>query len=237
MGRRNPRLRQPSLDQRLPHQASIGAVGLGPTLPAPQRRRVRRFGQMGPEPGPFDLLDHEPPTRAPLTGQIHLLTSELAQPLPEPFPGHTQDPTPTHIPGVGIQHIERDLTTVNIQPTYDGHGTSSTSCLDDTSHSRSGGLCAWSGEVPPDPGDVRGSRGRSPLALPQLTQLRPPAARRTVTSADPGPPPPSPPPFGASPTCHVFDFCLRPSAAVSPRRRGPRRLRGRSSRRCRRSRR
>jgi hypothetical protein len=47
--------------------------------------------------------------------------SEPRQPRPQLRPARRIDPAPPHLPGHGVQVIEGDLSTVDVQPSYDGH--------------------------------------------------------------------------------------------------------------------
>jgi hypothetical protein len=65
--------------------------------------------------------DYEPPPGAPLHRQVRLPAGELRQPTAENLPVRRRDPAPQQLTGIGVQHIERDLLPVQIQPTYDQH--------------------------------------------------------------------------------------------------------------------
>jgi hypothetical protein len=87
---------------------------------------VGRFGQMRFEPRRGDLLDDIPPTGAALDRQRDRATSRswrdvVAQPPPEPLPVGLPEPAPPRIAGLHIECIERDLPSVQIQPTYHRH--------------------------------------------------------------------------------------------------------------------
>jgi hypothetical protein len=106
----------------LPQLAAISPVGLGPPLRSPGIRDSRRIGQMRREAGPLQLLDDEAPAGAALHRKRHLtLVSEPAQELSQRRPARRADLPATHLPRLGVQHIERDLSTMHINRAYDGH--------------------------------------------------------------------------------------------------------------------
>src|SRR5439155_10239112 len=87
--------------------------------------------------GPLHLLGHDPPAGAALQPQVHLcLGTELLQPAPHPGSTRLGDPAPPQLPTLGVAPLERDLRAMNIQPTYDRHGTSSGSWFQPSAHSR-----------------------------------------------------------------------------------------------------
>ena len=77
---------------------------------------------MPANPGPFQLLHDEPPPGATLHRELHLAHPGVAgQEPPHRRPARRPQLTPTYLPRLGVQHIERDLSTVHIERPYDGH--------------------------------------------------------------------------------------------------------------------
>ena len=66
VGRRDPRLRHPSIDEQLAEMTGVGPICLGPTLLAAQRRRLRRLSDMRRHARPHELFNDIPPARTPL---------------------------------------------------------------------------------------------------------------------------------------------------------------------------
>ena len=84
VGRRDPRLRHPSIDEQLTKMASVGPIGLGPTLLAAQRRRLGRLSDMRRHARPHQLLDDIPPARTPLQRERDIIDPlEPLQPDPQ----------------------------------------------------------------------------------------------------------------------------------------------------------
>src|SRR5688572_15273471 len=95
-------------------------------LATPRRLRVGRLGQMRLELGRLDLLHHIAPTSAALHRHRHRpplgpARHVVAQPAPEPLPIRLPDPAPPLLARVDLERIERDLPSMQIQPTYDRH--------------------------------------------------------------------------------------------------------------------
>ena len=99
----------------------IDPVGLGVPPPPAQPRHLGRLGQVRHHARGLALLDHEPPPGAALHRQLHVLAGQFRQPAAEQLPIRRADPAPAHLAGDGVQHIERDLLPVQIQPAYDRH--------------------------------------------------------------------------------------------------------------------
>src|SRR5688500_17643099 len=107
----------------------IGAVGLRPLLPSPQRPRIGRLTNMSVEPRPAELLDHEQPAGRALQRDRAIDAVEPGQPLPEAAAGRGSDLAPPLLTAVDVDVVVRDLATMHIKPTYDAHGTSFSSCM------------------------------------------------------------------------------------------------------------
>jgi hypothetical protein len=75
---------QATLFQQLPQQLGVGLVGRGPPLGATQGRGLGRLGQVRLAPGGLQLLDHEPPARAPLHRERPVMVWQLGQPSAQP---------------------------------------------------------------------------------------------------------------------------------------------------------
>ena len=100
----------------------IGLIGLRPLLGAPLVRGLGRLGQQRGDPRPCQLLHHEPPPRAALHRERHIITaSEPPQPRPKLRPARRIDPAPPHLPGHGVQVVKGDLSTMDVKSSYDGH--------------------------------------------------------------------------------------------------------------------
>lgn len=120
---RDPRLGKSVRREQLSLQPSVGPVGLGPLLPAPLLGGVGRLRNVCLHPCPLELLDDEPPARAPFESKGHVLAPlETRQPRPEVVAVCRRDLAAAHLAGVGVQVVERDLSAMNVEPTYDGHG-------------------------------------------------------------------------------------------------------------------
>ena len=121
-GGRDPALRQPALGQQHPQVPGVGLVGLGVPFPPAPCRGVGRLGQMRRDPGRGQLLGHIPPARAPLHRERDVLPAgEPRQPGPQMLPVGRGDLAAPHLPGLGVQVVEGDLSPVDIQPAYDRH--------------------------------------------------------------------------------------------------------------------
>jgi hypothetical protein len=73
---RDPRLRQPPLQQQVAQVAGVALVGLGAPLRAARRGGVGRLGQLNRGAGALQLLDDEPPAG----GRLHRGLDVLARP-------------------------------------------------------------------------------------------------------------------------------------------------------------
>jgi hypothetical protein len=108
-----------------------GDIGVVPVVRGcPAGAPVARLGQQCGDPHPLQLLDHEPPPGASLDRERHVLTADgPLQPVPQRFPADQGDPASPHLPGDGVQIVEGDLSTMDVEPSYDGAivGTSSRS--------------------------------------------------------------------------------------------------------------
>ena len=121
-GGRDPALRQPALSQQHPQVPRVGLVGLGVPLAAAGERGIGRLGQMRRDPGRGQFLGDIPPARAPLHRERDVVTAgEPGQPGPQVLPVGRADLPAAHLPGLGVEVVESDLSAVDIQPAYDGH--------------------------------------------------------------------------------------------------------------------
>jgi hypothetical protein len=126
--RRDPRLGQVVLAEQLPQVAGVGPVGLGAALGTSLGGRLRRLGQVGLDAGPLQLLHHVTPAGAALHGEGHLaLALETAEEGPKVRTVGWDDTTPIDLAGDHIKVVVGELAPVQIEPSYDGHGTSSSS--------------------------------------------------------------------------------------------------------------
>jgi len=120
--RRDPALRQPALGQQLPQMPRVGPVGLGVPLAAPGERGISRLGNVRRDAGPGQLLRHVPPAGTPLQRERDVVpASEPRQPGTQVRPVGRDDLAALHLPGLGVQIVERDLFPVDVEPAYDGH--------------------------------------------------------------------------------------------------------------------
>jgi hypothetical protein len=120
--RRDPAFRQPALGEQLPEVPRVGLVGLGVPLAAPRERGIGRLGDMRRDTGRSQLLRDVPPAGAPLQRERDVITAgEPHQPGTQVHAVGRGDLAPLHLPGHGIQVVERELLPVDIQPAYDGH--------------------------------------------------------------------------------------------------------------------
>ena len=101
----------------------IGPVGLGAPFAAPQRGRVGRLGQMRHHPGPGQFLDHIPPPGTPLHRELDIVPPGEPPPATRPAAAgpHGAIWPARHLPGLGVEIVERDLLPVDVEPSYDGH--------------------------------------------------------------------------------------------------------------------
>jgi hypothetical protein len=120
---RDPRLRQPALAEELAQEPRVGAVRLGPLLATTQGRRVGRLGEVGLHTRPAELLDDEAPARAALErdGHVGPPGEALGEPAPQGRPRRRADLARAHLAAVGIEIVERDLSTVHVKTAYDRH--------------------------------------------------------------------------------------------------------------------
>jgi hypothetical protein len=121
--RRDPALRQPSLAQQLAQMTRVAAVGLRVSLAAPQRRRIRRLGHMRHHPRTGQLLGDIPPAGAALHRELHLGSSgePPREPLSQMLPVRRSDLAALQLTGDGVHIVERQLLSMDIQSSYDGH--------------------------------------------------------------------------------------------------------------------
>jgi hypothetical protein len=119
---RDPALRQPSFSQQHPQVPAVGLVGLGVPLAAAGERGVSRLGDVRRDAGRGQLLRDVPPAGAPLQRERDVIAaSEPHQPGPQVRPVGRGDLAALHLPGRGVEIVERELLPVDIQPAYDGH--------------------------------------------------------------------------------------------------------------------
>jgi hypothetical protein len=88
--------------------------------PALQAGHVSWLIKMRPNP-PLALLNHETPTSAALHRQVDRLSLDRGQPSSERLPVGRNDTAASTHAGRGVHHVERDLLSMQIQPTYDRH--------------------------------------------------------------------------------------------------------------------
>jgi hypothetical protein len=129
--RREPALRQPPAVQQLPQMQRISLIGLGTPFGATQRRGLGRLPQMRDGAHPGQLLGHIPPPRAGLHRKLHRPITggveALVQPAGQVGPVRRRDLATPQLAGVDVEVVEGDLLSVDVQSTYDSHGTSSSS--------------------------------------------------------------------------------------------------------------
>ncbi len=102
--------------------AGAGPVSLGALFRPAQVRGAGRPGQQRGDPGPLQLLHHEPPARAALHRERHIITArEPGQPLPQRLAARRIDPAPPRLPSHGVQVAEGDLSAMDVKPSYDCH--------------------------------------------------------------------------------------------------------------------
>jgi hypothetical protein len=104
----DPALRQPALGQQRPQVPGVGLVGLGVPFPPAPCRGVGRLGQMRGDPGRGQLLSHIPPPGAPLHRERDIVApGEPGQPAAQVQPVSRADLTALHLPGHGVQVVDR----------------------------------------------------------------------------------------------------------------------------------
>jgi hypothetical protein len=100
----------------------VGLIGLGVPLAAPGGGGVGRLAQVRGDPGRGQFLGDIPPPGASLDRERHVVVAgEPGQPGPHVLPVGWGDLAPLDLPGHGVQVVEGDLLSVNIQPAYDRH--------------------------------------------------------------------------------------------------------------------
>src|SRR5579859_7734094 len=95
-------------------------------LATTRRLGIGRLGHVALEAGGSDLLEHIAPSGASLYRQGHRPADRLGgelvvQPASESGSVRLPDPSPPHLPAVGVHHVEGDLASMQIQPTYHAH--------------------------------------------------------------------------------------------------------------------
>jgi len=101
---------------------AVGLVGLGVPLAAAGERGVGWLGQMRRDADRGQLLGDIPPPGASLDRERDVIAAgEPGQPGPQVLPVGRGDLAALHLPGAGVEVVERDLLSVDIQPAYDGH--------------------------------------------------------------------------------------------------------------------
>ena len=100
----------------------VGSVGLGVPLAATGERGISRLGDMRRDAGRGQLLGHIPPAGAPLQRERDVIAAgEPYQPGPQVHTVGRGDLAALHLPGRGVQIVERELLPVDVEPAYDGH--------------------------------------------------------------------------------------------------------------------
>jgi hypothetical protein len=104
----------------------VRAVGLRVLLAATHRLGVRRFRDVGFEPGRLDLLDHVPPTGAALDGDRDLAvagagTDLVLEPSAKSVTIRLPKPAPPDLARLDLEGVEGDLAAMQIEPTYHRH--------------------------------------------------------------------------------------------------------------------
>ena len=121
-GRRDPALRQRALGQQLPQVARVGLVGLGVPLTATGEGGVSRLGDVRRNAGRSQLPGNVAPPGTSLQRERDVLAAgEPRQPRAQARTIGRGDLAPLHLPGHGVEIVERELPPVDIQPAYDGH--------------------------------------------------------------------------------------------------------------------
>jgi hypothetical protein len=86
----------------------VRPVGLGALFRAAQPTGLRRLGQTHPRADPPQLLEHEPPTRRRLQGDLELCAINAQEPRHR-LAMRRSDPRPAHLAGRGIDPLGGDL--------------------------------------------------------------------------------------------------------------------------------
>jgi len=132
VGGADPRFRDAPVDQELAQVPCVGLVGLGSPLAPSQAGRVRRLRDVSVDTRPLELFDDVAPARTALHGERHVVVArEALEPQSKLLTVSGQDPPRRHLTRFPIEVVERDLRPVNVERSYDGHGTSSCSCFGD----------------------------------------------------------------------------------------------------------
>jgi hypothetical protein len=100
----------------------VGLAGLGVPLAAAGESGVSRLGDMRRHTGRGQLLRDVPPAGASLQRERDVVAAgEPHQPGPQVRPVGRGDLAALHLPGRGVQIVERELLPVDVEPAYDGH--------------------------------------------------------------------------------------------------------------------
>jgi len=121
--RRDPALGQPALGEKLPQVPAVGLVGLGVPLAAAGEGGVGRLGQVHADAGRGQFRSDVPPPGAALDRERGIVVApgepgQLGAPV---LPVRGRDLPAAHLPGHGVEVVEGQLLSVNIQSAYDGH--------------------------------------------------------------------------------------------------------------------
>src|ERR1700741_2532546 len=118
---RDPRLREPALQQQGTQQPGIGAVSFGALLGTPRRRGLGRIPQMRHHTDGRQLLAHVTPPGAALKRELRVpIRAVLAKPAAQRSSCRRADLTPLHQPVV-VYVFKGDLLSMHVQTAYDGH--------------------------------------------------------------------------------------------------------------------
>ena len=100
----------------------VGPVGLGVPLAAAGERGISRLGDVRRDAGPGQLLRDVAPAGAPFQRKRDVVPAgEPRQPGPQVRPAGRGDLAALHLPGLGVQIVERELLPMDVEPAYDGH--------------------------------------------------------------------------------------------------------------------
>ena len=120
---RDPGLREGAGGEELAEMPGVDAVGLRVHLPPPPGAGLRGLGEVGLDPGAMQLLDHEAPAGAALQRERRRPGDDvLREPGADRLPVGRHDPSPADLAGLRLDEVEGELSTVHVEPAYDGHG-------------------------------------------------------------------------------------------------------------------
>jgi hypothetical protein len=120
MRRRQPRLGQTAFAEQLAQVASVGTIGLRASLLPPAGARLGGLGKMRPRARLGQRATNEQAARTRLDRDLDLLTRETLDPGANSRRCRVTAAA-AQLPRLGIERVERDLSSMHVKPGYDRH--------------------------------------------------------------------------------------------------------------------